>query len=71
MHAVHRCVLTCAFEPPKPKTKHKLELDSVQAYQDMQAAEKQYFLDMIKKVKDSGTPACRERRRRRLGWRSG
>merc|ERR1719473_980379 len=48
------CVLTCAFEPPKPKTKHKLELDSVQAYQDMQAAEKQYFLDMIKKVKDSG-----------------
>ena len=38
MHAVHRCVLTCAFEPPKPKTKHKLELDSVQAYQDMQAA---------------------------------
>ena len=45
-----RCVLTCAFEPPKPKTKHKLELDSVQAYQDMQAAEKQYFLDMIKKV---------------------
>merc|ERR1711957_2530 len=51
---VKLCVLTCAFEPPKPKTKHKLELDSVQAYQDMQAAEKQYFLDMIKKVKDSG-----------------
>eukprot|EP00321_Phaeocystis_globosa_P000397 CAMPEP_0118828736 /NCGR_PEP_ID=MMETSP1162-20130426/20106_1 /TAXON_ID=33656 /ORGANISM="Phaeocystis Sp, Strain CCMP2710" /LENGTH=536 /DNA_ID=CAMNT_0006759789 /DNA_START=42 /DNA_END=1652 /DNA_ORIENTATION=+ len=51
---VKLCVLTCAFEPPKPKTKHKLELDSVQAYQDMQEAEKQYFLDMIKKVKDSG-----------------
>merc|ERR1711988_379705 len=48
------CVLTCPFEPPKPKTKHKLELDSVQAYQDMQAAEKDYFLDMIKKVKASG-----------------
>ena len=28
---VKLCVLTCAFEPPKPKTKHKLELDSVQA----------------------------------------
>ena len=27
-------------------------------------AEKQYFLDMIKKVKDSGAPACRERRLR-------
>merc|ERR1719453_2759786 len=47
------CVLTCPFEPPKPKTKHKLELDSVSAYEDMQKAEKDYFIDMIKKVKDS------------------
>merc|ERR1740138_237377 len=48
------CVLTCPFEPPKPKTKHKLELETVQAYEDMQVAEKQYFIDMIQKVKDSG-----------------
>merc|ERR1712070_1293225 len=48
------CVLTCPFEPPKPKTKHKLELETVQAYQEMQVAEKEYFIDMIKKVKDSG-----------------
>jgi len=48
------CILTCPFEPPKPKTKHKLELETVQAYTDMQEAEKQYFLDMIQKVKDSG-----------------
>merc|ERR1712227_434355 len=48
------CILTCPFEPPKPKTKHKLELETVQAYQEMQAAEKEYFIDMIKKVKDSG-----------------
>merc|ERR1712110_373182 len=48
------CVLTCAFEPPKPKTKHKLELETVQAYEDMQKAERDYFLDMIQKVKDSG-----------------
>ncbi|KAL1529247.1 hypothetical protein AB1Y20_000202 [Prymnesium parvum] len=48
------CILTCPFEPPKPKTKHKLELETVQAYQDMQAAEKEYFIDMIKKVKDTG-----------------
>ena len=48
------CVLTCPFEPPKPKTKHKLELETVAAFQEMQAAEKQYFLDMIKKVKDCG-----------------
>jgi len=51
---VKLCVLTCPFEPPKPKTKHKLELETVQAYEDMQAAEKQYFLDMIEKVKASG-----------------
>merc|ERR1719399_575301 len=48
------CVLTCPFEPPKPKTKHKLELETVQAYEEMQQAERQYFLDMIEKVKASG-----------------
>jgi len=48
------CVLTCPFEPPKPKTKHKLELETVQAYEDLQKAEKEYFLDMIQKVKDCG-----------------
>ena len=48
------CVLTCPFEPPKPKTKHKLELETVSAYEEMQAAEKQYFVDMIEKVKASG-----------------
>ena len=48
------CVLTCPFEPPKPKTKHKLELETVQAYEEMQVAEKKYFLDMIDKVKASG-----------------
>ena len=44
------CVLTCPFEPPKPKTKHKLELETVQAYEEMQEAEKKYFVDMIDKV---------------------
>jgi len=48
------CVLTCPFEPPKPKTKHKLELETVAAYQEMQKAEKEYFLQMVQQVKDSG-----------------
>jgi T-complex protein 1 subunit epsilon len=48
------CVLTCPFEPPKPKTKHTLELETVQAYEEMQVAERQYFVDMIEKVKASG-----------------
>merc|ERR1719488_127272 len=51
---VKLCVLTCPFEPPKPKTKHKLELETVAAYEEMQQAEKEYFVDMIKKVKASG-----------------
>ena len=45
---------SCPFEPPKPKTKHKLELESVAAYEEMQAQEKAYFLEMIEKVKASG-----------------
>merc|ERR1719321_1181533 len=48
------CILTCPFEPPKPKTKHKLELETVQAYEEMQKAEKAYFVDMIEKVKATG-----------------
>eukprot|EP00173_Palmaria_palmata_P004397 Plantae.Rhodophyta-Palmaria_palmata.ctg589.p1 GENE.Plantae.Rhodophyta-Palmaria_palmata.ctg589~~Plantae.Rhodophyta-Palmaria_palmata.ctg589.p1 ORF type:complete len:386 (-),score=90.25 Plantae.Rhodophyta-Palmaria_palmata.ctg589:173-1216(-) len=48
------CVLTCPFEPPKPKTKHKLDINTVEKYQDMQEAERKYFTDMVKAVKDSG-----------------
>ncbi|KAA8498129.1 T-complex protein 1 subunit epsilon [Porphyridium purpureum] len=48
------CILTCPFEPPKPKTKHKLEIDSVEAYKEMQVAEKAYFTDMVQRVKASG-----------------
>jgi T-complex protein 1 subunit epsilon len=47
-------ILTCPFEPPKPKTKHKIEISSVEMYNELQAAEQQYFQDMIKMVKDSG-----------------
>jgi len=51
---VKLCVLTCPFEPPKPKTKHKLELESVAAFEEMQAKEKEYFTQMIRQVKDAG-----------------
>ena len=51
---VKLCVLTCPFEPPKPKTKHKLELESVAAFEEMQAKEKDYFTQMIRQVKDAG-----------------
>lgn len=48
------CILTCPLEPPKPKTKHKLQISSVEAYEELYNQEQQYFRDMIQKIKDSG-----------------
>jgi len=48
------CILTCPFEPPKPKTKGTLNLKSVSDYKKLEALEKNYFIDMVQKVKDSG-----------------
>jgi len=48
------CILTCPFEPPKPKTKHGLEIKSAADYEKLYAIEQKYFVDMVKKVKDSG-----------------
>jgi T-complex protein 1 subunit epsilon len=48
------CILTCPFEPPKPKTKHKLDITSVAAYEELYRTEQEYFRDMVQKVKDSG-----------------
>jgi len=48
------CVLTCPFEPPKPKTKHKLEISSKEAYEKLYQQEQKYFTDMVQAVKDSG-----------------
>jgi len=47
-------ILTCPFEPPRPKTKHKLEISSVDEYKKLQVYEKEKFIDMIKRVKDTG-----------------
>ena len=48
------CILTCPFEPPKPKTKHKLDITSVEAYEALRKQEKEYFTTMVQQVKDSG-----------------
>lgn len=47
-------ILTCAFEPPRPKTKHKLDITSVEEYKKLQEYEKKTFQDMIDKVKATG-----------------
>lgn len=47
-------ILTCPFEPPKPKTAHKLDIKSVEDYRKLRDYEKAKFEEMIKQVKDSG-----------------
>ncbi|VEU20097.1 DEKNAAC101021 [Brettanomyces naardenensis] len=47
-------ILTCPFEPPKPKTKHKLEVESVEEFKQLQEYEQGKFKQMIKDVKDAG-----------------
>lgn len=51
---VKLAILTCAFEPPKPKTKHKLDVTSVEDYQKLRAYEREKFEEMIKQIKDTG-----------------
>lgn len=43
-------ILTCPFEPPKPKTKHKLDVTSVEDYKALQKYEKEKFEEMIRQV---------------------
>ncbi len=47
-------ILTCPFEPPRPKTKHKLDITSVEEFKRLRDYEKDKFDDMIKRVKDTG-----------------
>ena len=47
-------ILTCAFEPPKPKTKHKLDITSVEEFKKLQNYEREKFLEMIDQIKATG-----------------
>ncbi|KAK9326187.1 chaperonin Cpn60/TCP-1 family [Lipomyces orientalis] len=47
-------ILTCPFEPPKPKTKHKLDITTVEEFKKLQSYEREKFMEMIKQVKDTG-----------------
>ncbi|CAF3016220.1 unnamed protein product [Rotaria sp. Silwood2] len=48
-------ILTCPFEPPKPKTKHKLDITNVEDYKKLREYEREKFTEMIKAIKDAGT----------------
>eukprot|EP00455_Lapot_gusevi_P030690 TRINITY_DN3304_c0_g1_i2.p1 TRINITY_DN3304_c0_g1~~TRINITY_DN3304_c0_g1_i2.p1 ORF type:complete len:542 (-),score=200.51 TRINITY_DN3304_c0_g1_i2:64-1689(-) len=47
-------ILTCPFEPPKPKTKHKLDITSAEDYLRLYEQEQKYFGEMVQQVKESG-----------------
>ncbi|XP_076818275.1 T-complex protein 1 subunit epsilon-like [Clavelina lepadiformis] len=47
-------ILTCPFEPPKPKTKHKLDVTSAEDYRKLQEYERKKFHEMVQQVKDAG-----------------
>lgn len=47
-------ILTCPFEPPKPKTKHKLDISTVEEFKVLQEYEQKKFQEMIDHVKNSG-----------------
>lgn len=51
---VKLAILTCPFEPPKPKTKHKLDVTSVEDYKALREYEAEKFEQMVQQVKDAG-----------------
>jgi len=53
-HNAKIAVLTCPFEPPKPKTKHKLMINDVESYNNLLAVEKQFFKEQVDKLKEVG-----------------
>merc|ERR1711911_220997 len=48
-------ILTCPFEPPKPKTKHKLDVTSVEDYRNLRKYEQEKFEEMVQKVHNTST----------------
>lgn len=51
---VKLAILTCPFEPPKPKTKHKLDITSVEDYRLLRKYEQEKFEEMVQQVKNTG-----------------
>ena len=44
-------ILTCPFEPPKPKTKHKLDVTNVDDYRNLRKYEAEKFDEMVSQVR--------------------
>ena len=46
-------ILTCPFEPPKPKTGHKLDVTNVEDYKELREYERKTFTDMVQQVRST------------------
>ncbi|XP_059613416.1 T-complex protein 1 subunit epsilon [Phlebotomus argentipes] len=51
---VKLAILTCPFEPPKPKTTHKLDVTSAEDYKALRQYEQEKFTQMVDQVKAAG-----------------
>lgn len=47
-------ILTCAFEPPKPKTKHTLQITNADHMVELHEQEQAYFRQEVQRCKDAG-----------------
>lgn len=47
-------ILTCPFEPPKPKTAHKLDITSAKDFEALHKYEQEKFVEMVEQVKATG-----------------
>jgi len=47
-------ILTCPFEPPKPKTKHNVDITSAEDFNKLREFERKAFESMVQMVKASG-----------------
>jgi T-complex protein 1 subunit epsilon len=54
VHDAKLAILTCAFEPPKPKTKHHLDITTVEEFRKLQNYEREKFTEMIAQIKATG-----------------
>lgn len=48
------CILTCPLEPPKPKSKHEIEIKNVRAFRELEKTEFEFFHNIISQIKKSG-----------------
>jgi len=48
------CILTCPFEPPRPKTKYNIDITTKEDYMKLFHHEQRYFTEMVDTMLASG-----------------